>query len=139
MLTHDFGDMLAEFHEALGDTVPLPGEIDWKLAHLRADLIDEESDEAQEAILLRHNRAHIAKELADLVYVAYGAAHFYKIPLTEVVAEVHRSNMTKFVGGIKRREDGKLLKGANYEEADVQGVLNEYDEWERTFRAGAPY
>lgn len=119
----DIPAMLEEFHAAAHDT-DTDAFFDVSLAKLRAKLIEEESLEAVDAILTGTDRAHIAKELGDLVYVAFGAARVYGIPLIEVVAEVHRSNMTKFVGGVERRDDGKLLKGKNFVEADMEKVLN---------------
>jgi tRNA-2-methylthio-N6-dimethylallyladenosine synthase len=43
----------------------------------------------------------------------------------DVLAEIHRSNMTKLGpdGQVVRREDGKVLKGEHYEAPDVPGVL----------------
>ena len=37
----------------------------------------------------------ITQEIADLVYVAYGAALAYGIDLDAVIEEVHRANMSK--------------------------------------------
>jgi len=37
----------------------------------------------------------IAQELADLVYVAYGAALAYGINLDAVIKKVHRANLSK--------------------------------------------
>ena len=65
----------------------------------------------------------IADSLADLIYVICGAALAYGIPLTEVFDEVQRSNMSKFKGGIKRRDDGKILKGDYFEEPDIKSIL----------------
>lgn len=67
----------------------------------------------------------LAHELADVVYVAYGTALVHGIDLDAVLAEIHRSNMTKIGpdGSVSRREDGKVLKGEHYEAPDVPGVL----------------
>ena len=55
------------------------------------------------------------KELADLQYVLSGTAVSFNIPLTEVFSRVHKSNMSKLVNGKPlKREDGKFLKGPNY-------------------------
>jgi len=96
---------------------------------LRLKLIEEESVEVLDEMEDEEvNRARLAKELADLVYVIYGAASYFKIPLDECIAEVHRSNMTKTIGGVKRREDGKIEKGPNYRKADILGVLEKYED-----------
>jgi predicted HAD superfamily Cof-like phosphohydrolase len=60
----------------------------------------------------------IADALADIVYVAYGTAYTYGIDLDAVLAEVHRSNMSKDPG-----PTGKAVKGARYSPPDVVGVL----------------
>jgi predicted HAD superfamily Cof-like phosphohydrolase len=125
------------------------------LVALRSTLIEEEVQEALEA-LLNHRKAQImddhfednpglritglhvveapywyealAKELADILYVVYGTADLLEIPLEAVFAEVHRSNMSKVVNGeVIRREDGKILKPDSYREADVHGALT--GEW----------
>ncbi|MFZ1382588.1 MAG: nucleoside triphosphate pyrophosphohydrolase family protein [Scrofimicrobium sp.] len=70
-----------------------------------------------------------ADALADLVYVIYGMALESGIDLDEVLAEVHSSNLSKLMpdGSVKRREDGKVLKGPNFRQPDVAGVLEERD------------
>jgi predicted HAD superfamily Cof-like phosphohydrolase len=47
------------------------------------------------------------------------------IDLPEVVREIHRSNMTKLDRDGKPiyREDGKVLKGEDYEPPNLEGVL----------------
>jgi predicted HAD superfamily Cof-like phosphohydrolase len=93
------------------------------LNKLRADLIREEGREAGEA-LESGDLEHTAKELADLVYVAYGAAVTLGIDLDRAVAEVHRSNMSKLVDGRPvMRADGKVLKGPNYQPPDMSACV----------------
>jgi predicted HAD superfamily Cof-like phosphohydrolase len=67
----------------------------------------------------------LAKELADLLYVVYGTAAAYGIPIDDVYREVHRSNMSKLGEDGKPiyREDGKVLKGPNYSPANVEKIL----------------
>lgn len=117
-------DYLDEWHEALnenrGDS---KGCLGLETAQLRAKLIEEESSEAIEAIETNNDVEHIAKELADVVYVCYGAARAYGIPLDLAIEEVHKSNMTKLIGGPVRRADGKLLKGEHFKEADMRKVM----------------
>lgn len=66
-----------------------------------------------------------ADALGDLEYVVNGAAIGMGIPLPEVVAEIHRSNMTKLGpdGRPIYREDGKILKGEDYEPPNLERVL----------------
>lgn len=69
--------------------------------------------------------AKVAKELADLVYVAGGTALETAIPLDAGIAETHASNMTKLDanGNPLTRADGKSLKSELYREADMTAVL----------------
>jgi predicted HAD superfamily Cof-like phosphohydrolase len=58
--------------------------------------------------------------------VIYGTALAYGFDLDAVIAEVHRSNMTKLGEDgkpIYRESDGKVLKSKSYVEADVAKVL----------------
>ena len=67
----------------------------------------------------------VADALGDLDYVVNGAALEYGINLPEVTKEIHRSNMTKLGSDGKPiyREDGKILKGADYEPPNLSPVL----------------
>jgi predicted HAD superfamily Cof-like phosphohydrolase len=113
--------MLAEWHEGIGDVASKTPTI--AEARMRGRLIQEETKEVCEE-LYTGARVKLAKELSDLAYVVYGAAWKFDIPLEEVLAEVHRSNMTKLQGDhIYRRADGKILKPPTFEEADVESVL----------------
>jgi predicted HAD superfamily Cof-like phosphohydrolase len=70
----------------------------------------------------------MAKELADLVIVTYGAALTHGIDLERAVKLVHRSNMTKLVDGKPvLRDDGKVLKGPNYREPDMSSAVLSWD------------
>ena len=57
------------------------------------------------------------KELADLVYVCYQYAENMGWVLDEALDRVHKSNMSKLDdnGEPIYRDDGKVLKGPNYE------------------------
>jgi predicted HAD superfamily Cof-like phosphohydrolase len=91
--------------------------------NLQQNLIDEEHLEVAVAYLdLRNNidnkelRAHLLKELADLVYVCHQMAAAFDWDLQVAHNRVHESNMSKLGGDGKpvRRDDGKILKGPNY-------------------------
>ncbi len=114
------------FHEAFGLPVRARPSCDIPAAEaiLRQALLDEEVDELRAAVG-DGDVVGIADALADIVYIACGTAHAYGIDLDAVVAEVHRSNMTK-LGGDGRplyRADGKVLKGPTYEPPRVAAVL----------------
>lgn len=130
-------ELVREFHVAAGapiadtPTVP-PG----KVEEARLDMAWEEYDEHEAAVAEYDGRkrthtpleqiehiTHIARELADAVYVAYGTALVYGIDLDAVIAEVHRANMRKVEGRPKKRKDGKVLKPAGWEPPDVGAVI----------------
>jgi predicted HAD superfamily Cof-like phosphohydrolase len=129
-----------DFHKAFGH--PLGEEPSSKEIELRFNLIEEEfietADElADYAAFVERNdtkvitpetveelatiRMQLTKELADMLYVIYGTAVSFDLPLEEVYKEVHRSNMSKLGedGQPIFREDGKVLKGPNYKAADI--------------------
>lgn len=89
----------------------------WKLMH-------EEWCELQDA-MDNDDLILVADGLGDLLYVVYGTAEAYGINLDEVVAEIHRSNMSKVgpFGTVQYREDGKVLKGPEYFEPQILEVL----------------
>lgn len=122
-------EMVREFHEKFGLPVRRRPNLGKKTEReLRLTLIDEEFDELVAELSLNASALEmpkVAKELADLIYVAYGLAVTFGIPIDEVIAEVHRSNMSKLGpdGKPLYREDGKVLKGPDYAEADVEWVL----------------
>lgn len=119
---------VSDFHATFGlirQTIPnvvIPPD----LAQLRVDLLREEVDELATATS-EANIVGIADALADIVYVAYGSAVTYGIDLDAVLAEVHRSNMSKLdsLGRPVFRADGKVAKSTLYTPPDVRGVLHE--------------
>lgn len=67
--------------------------------------------------------APLAHELADLLYVTYGALDQLGIDADAVFAEVHRANLSKASG--PKRADGKQLKPEGWQPADVRRVLED--------------
>ena len=66
------------------------------------------------------------KELADLVYVIYGYARARGWDLEEAVRRVHQNNIDRCVqpdGGVKYREDGKVLKRNNPPKIDLSDLV----------------
>jgi predicted HAD superfamily Cof-like phosphohydrolase len=107
-----------------------------ELPEQRRTLLTEEAEEAAEALtdLAAALRAGddpisayraVAKELADVLYVTYGAADALGIDLPAVFVEVHRSNMSKIGvdGQVVRRADGKVLKGPGYQPPVLDGLV----------------
>lgn len=108
-------DLLSEFHEAVSHP-------ETDLLWLRRTLHDEEHAELVEA-LDEGDLRHIARELADVVYVAYGTAHAYGIDLDAALREVHRANMQKANG--PRRADGKAMKPAGFVPPDMTEAVRD--------------
>ncbi|TQE17995.1 hypothetical protein Sipo8835_40900 [Streptomyces ipomoeae] len=119
--------LVREFHLAFGlDARTEPTEVSAELAAHRGELLAEEAAEVAE-VSVAGPLDRLAHELADVVYVAYGTALVHGIDLDAVIAEIHRSNMTKLGpdGHVARRADGKVLKGEHYQAPDVSRVLHE--------------
>jgi predicted HAD superfamily Cof-like phosphohydrolase len=119
---------VAAFHAAFDlPRRPLPhADVSSELAQLRVDLLEEEVGEFADATRDQDIVA-MADALGDIVYVAYGAAVTYGIDLDAVLAEIHRSNMSKLDanGRPVLREDGKVLKSSRYRPPNVKRVLAE--------------
>ena len=114
-------EKVGDFMEAFGQEVLcVPTMPDFNLAALRLDLIEEEVQELRDG-LGRSSLLEVADALTDILYVVYGAGHAFGIDLDDCFHEVHRSNMTKLGedGRPLYREDGKVMKGPNYEEPDL--------------------
>ena len=105
---------------------PLPSRL-----RLLSDLIKEEALETRDALYFaggsgddeaqREALAEVADGLADLIYVAVGAALELGIPLAAVWAEVHSANMRKTAG--EKRADGKQMKPPGWVGPDVLGAV----------------
>ena len=79
-------------------------------------------------MLFRKNatiKSEALKELADLVYVCYQYAENMDWFLDEALDRVHKSNMSKLGedGQPIYREDGKVLKGPNYQPPTLTDLI----------------
>ena len=118
-------EMVREFTKAMGQPLDQP----WKfgtlhnndLEFMRFALIEEEFQEFEGA----SDKENALKELADILYVVYGYAATYGLPIDEAFKRVHESNMSKLGDDGKPlyREDGKVLKGPNYKPADLGDLV----------------
>ena len=123
--TSAYYDAVKAFTEAMGQPVgeEISDYVSNPLTKLRINLISEELKEVCGETVWRNmlqkkvDKAALTKELADLLYVTYGFAVTFGLPIDEVFERVHRSNMSKLGDDGKPvyREDGKVLKGPNYE------------------------
>ncbi|MCX7728245.1 MAG: nucleoside triphosphate pyrophosphohydrolase family protein [Bacteroidia bacterium] len=117
-----------EFHESFNipnnNTPTLLSEHEYQL---RYDLIKEENEEYLTACK-NQNLVEIADALGDILYIALGTLlrHGLQHKIDEVFEEIHRSNMSKLGPDGKPiyREDGKVLKGANYFKPDIKKILH---------------
>lgn len=116
-------DFQKAFGQRVGETAEFPG-IEERA--LRIKLLKEEFEEYMEAEKF-NDFIEVADALADLIYIACGTAASYGIPLDDVFNEVHRSNMAKLVDGKPlKREDGKVIKPADWTPPDIEGVIKKH-------------
>jgi NTP pyrophosphatase (non-canonical NTP hydrolase) len=78
--------------------------------------------ELEQAAVGNADLGQIARELADVVYVAYGSAWAFGIDLDAALAEVHRAAMDKMNAGV-RRADGKILKPPGFVPPDMSKAI----------------
>ena len=106
-----------------------PRIIDDETFLFRLDLILEETTE----MLRDHRKRDVAKTadaIGDLLYVAYGLAHYMGIPIDQVFEEIHRANMSK------ERSSGNsdarstrgsaidVVKPEGFRPPDIQGIID---------------
>ncbi len=89
-----------------------------KVKYLRLRHLMEELGEFAEA-QATGDEAEIADALGDLLYILVGTFLVYDIPITPVIKEIHRSNMTKDSLG----PNHKGGKGKNFEPPRLAEVL----------------
>lgn len=129
----DYLEMLREFHNKydhyqgkLGTMPPT------EIIELREKLITEEATEFSGATFdfqvtngkIEHLTL-IADALADILYVTFGAAITYGIPIEDIFLEVHRSNMTKSMEKDTKSIKGKTIKGPNWESPNIEKIIRE--------------
>jgi len=118
-------DRVRYFTQSVGQ--PIDVEPTTELALLRQTLVLEEAKEVSAELLRPEiDKAALTKELADLLYVVYGTAITFGLPLDVVFNRVHISNMSKLVDGKPlKRADGKVLKGPNYQPPKLDDLFDE--------------
>jgi predicted HAD superfamily Cof-like phosphohydrolase len=119
-------DMVRARHTKYGQPVrevPSAAPVTYAEQTLRRALIREELAELDLA-MAAEDVVHVADALADLIYVVWGTALHYGIDLDAVLAEVHRSNMTKEYDPSRAKYAGKVIvKGAAFEPPLIAAVL----------------
>ena len=91
---------------------------------LRIKLLREEFEEYLDGEE-NNDIVEISDALGDMLYIIYGTAVSYGIPLEDIFDEIHNSNMSKLDENGKPifRDDGKVLKGPNYFKPDIAKYL----------------
>tara|TARA_R110000765_G_scaffold120288_1_gene215940 strand:+ start:429 stop:815 length:387 start_codon:yes stop_codon:yes gene_type:complete len=120
------GQSLNDFHTAFNCSrnkafaSPAATSEEAELLILRKNLIREEVSEVFAAID-EGDKAHVLKELVDIVVVCVGMADTYGWDFDEAFKQVHISNMSKLDndGNPVYRKDGKVLKSDNYVPPDL--------------------
>ena len=124
VLGEDVMRALVEFHRAYDCPIRYQPTAVPDERTLRLELLREEWGEYVSAASLG-DVVEVADALADMVYVIFGTALSYGIDLPAVLAEVHRSNMSKLGADGKPvlREDGKVMKGPGYSRPNVAASI----------------
>jgi len=120
-------ELVGQFMKTFGQEIKTIPEIpNAETANLRLELIAEELNELYDAMEEKDIVA-VADALTDILYVTYGAGHAFGVDLDKCFAEVQRSNMSKLGTDGKPiyRDDGKVMKGPNYSEPDLQSILQD--------------
>lgn len=94
------------------------------------DLLTEEVEELRTA-LGEGSIVRTADALADIVYVAYGAALQLGFDLDAVLGEVHRANMSKCNadGRFEFDSDGKVSRGSEYVPPELEAIVTRVPPW----------
>jgi predicted HAD superfamily Cof-like phosphohydrolase len=129
---------VSSFHAAMGITLPtvadVPAQADLILSmRLINEEVEETLTEFMEAIAANEDKTvsygHVANllgELADLLYVTYGAMLRWGIDPDLIFNEVHEANMRK--AGGRRNAHGKIMKPEGWVGADLVGLIKKIQE-----------
>jgi predicted HAD superfamily Cof-like phosphohydrolase len=96
-------------------------------AQLRAKLHDEEICEVEDILYGRDDdcsKAHLLKELCDSLYVIFGTAAIYGLPIEEAFKRVHQNNLEKLQNGEIDKISGKFLKPKDHPDVDFNDLFN---------------
>lgn len=95
-----------------------------KVRQLRRTLLAEEYSEYRLGELA-NDPVEIVDGLLDVIVIAWGTllAYVGEDKAKAAAAEVTRSNLDKFVDGVKRRDDGKILKPEGWRAPDIAGAI----------------
>jgi len=119
---------VALFHQSfgLGISNEMKANLGSNKNRLRFNLMDEENQEYLQAAE-QDDLIEVADALGDMLYILCGTIleHGLQHKIEEVFEEIQRSNMSK-LGANGRpiyRNDGKVLKGPNYFQPNIERIL----------------
>ena len=117
--------MVREFATRMDQPLDQKWGDDEDLEEARFAFIREEFQEIFDESCLANDAEAMLKELADGVIVLNGYAATFGWDLDEAIRRVHASNMSKLDddGAPIYREDGKVLKGPNYQEPNLKDLI----------------
>jgi predicted HAD superfamily Cof-like phosphohydrolase len=128
----DWSGDQAKFMTACGQTIGVPN---WGQTALYFDLVKEEVEEMARSWALRDSdighvelAAKLADDAIDTIVVSLGVLHSLGIDPNRAWSEVYQSNAAKVdpeTGAVRKREDGKVLKGPNWVPPDMKKVVME--------------
>ena len=120
-----------QFHDAFGiENKQKPtAQLSEKVYQLRYNLMKEENEEYLEAAEAG-DMVEIADALGDMMYILCGTilSHGMDYIIDDVFEEIQQSNMSKLDENGKPiyREDGKVMKGANYFKPNIKSILEKH-------------
>ena len=120
-----------KFHEVflIGNEEQLKTDVDESTFLLRHRLMQEENEEYLEACRNK-DVVEIADALGDMLYIWCGTVlkHGMQDVITYIFDEIQRSNMSKLDESDQPifREDGKVLKGANYFKPNIKKIIEKH-------------
>ena len=116
------------FNQEMIEGMTRYGFVKERLFNMQAGLIEEEANEFLQAARdlegapnTPTNHVEVLKELSDVVFVCYQFAAAYGLDLDTAMQRVYESNMSKLDdnGNPIYRDDGKVLKGPNYQKPNL--------------------
>jgi len=122
---------VARFHDCfkIKNSISATADINENIFLLRYNLLKEENEEYLDACK-KKDLVEIADALGDIMYILCGSilSHGLQDVIEEVFEEIQRSNMSKLDtdGNPIYRDDGKILKSANYFKPDIPSILKRH-------------